>query len=385
MKRTAPSLRRALLFALSMMALGAPCCAGSALSPASKVEGLRVLAVTADRPYAQPGDRVTFRMTYADAPGDGRGPRPIEVTWVGGCVNPPVGVDEHLGCGPQWLEAYLKGISSEAGNDPEPGNAPEPDDDPDADNDARGNYDRDVVTAEQSAEKNGAPDALSFTLTVPSDILDSAQTAETGTVFSTIYVLFTACAGTTRPASAPAEAGFPLECVGENGEVLGADSFVVGYTQIYVFKDARSNENPVVRGITLDDEAIAEGEDTLPTVPRCGALKNEELQGCTRTEPGDKCATFEIEALVDDSAELDVESALLGGPPVREAIWVDYYADGGELSQSRRLVSDTVRGFQEEHGVTWTPPSEPGIVSLWAVVHDTRGGASVTRRQVRVE
>ncbi|MGK4005266.1 hypothetical protein WMF31_21735 [Sorangium sp. So ce1036] len=367
MTRTASPLRRALLFALSMMALGAPCCAGGGLSPASEVAGLRVLSVTADLPYALPGEDVTLRMTYADAPGDeaGRGPRPVEITWLGGCVNPPVGVDEHLGCLPQWLDTYLKVVAGT--------------------NDGEGLFHREVVTAEQSAEKNGVPDALSFTLKVPTDILASAETAETGTVFSTAYVLFAACAGATRPASAPEEAGFPLECVGEDGEVLGADDFVVGYTQVYAFKNGRRNGNPVVRGLALDDVAIAEGEDALPTVPRCGALKEDAPQGCSRPEPGDECTTFEIEALMDDSAERDDESAGLGGPAVREAIWVDYYTDGGELSRSRRLVSDTVTGFQEEREVTWTPPSEPGVVSLWAVVHDTRGGASVTRRQVRVE
>lgn len=366
MKPTAPPARRALLFALSMMALGAPCCAGGDWSPSSDVAGLRVLAVTADRPYADRGEDVTFRMTYADEPGQASdAPRSLEVTWLGGCVNPPAGVDEHLGCLPQWLRTYVEVASGTK--------------------DREGLFHQEILSAEQSAQQNGAPDALPFTLKVPSDVLKSAEPTETGTVFSTAYVLFAACAGTTRQASAPEEAGFPLECVGPDGRVLGADSFVVGYTQIYVFGDSRNNENPPVRGLALDEAEIEEGEDKAPTVARCVRPEGgEEPQGCSRREPGDGCTTHEIEALVDDIAEEDEESGGLGAL-VREAIWVDYYADGGEFSSARRLVSDTAAGYREDHAVTWTPPSEAGLVSLWAVVHDTRGGSSVTRRLVRVE
>ncbi|XYI02636.1 hypothetical protein ACMHYB_23925 [Sorangium sp. So ce1128] len=366
MKRTAPPGRRALLFALSVMALGAPCCAGGDWAPSSTVEGLRIVAVTADRPYAAPGEDVTLRMTYADAPGEASdGSRPVEITWLGGCVNPPAGVDEHLGCLPQWLGVYLT----------LPPGATE----------REGLFLKDALTAEQSAAQNGAPDARQFTLKVPSDILKSAEPTETGTVFSTAFVLFTACAGTTRPAAEPEKAGFPLECVDGDGRALGADSFVVGYTQIYVFGDRRPNQPPPVSGLTLDETVIEEGEEKAPTVARCvGPEGNEEPQGCSPREPGDGCKTYEIEALVDDVAEEDVESGGLGAL-VREAIWVDYYADKGEFDGTRSLVSDTVTGYREDHAVTWIPPSEPGLVSLWAVVHDSRGGVSVTRRFVRVE
>jgi len=116
MKRTRLPARRALLAALSTLALGIPCCSGSDLAPSSEVEGLRVLAVTADNPYPARGTPVTFRMTYADALGDADGaPRKVEVAWIGGCVNPPVGVDEHLGCLPQWLGTYIAGMSPQPG------------------------------------------------------------------------------------------------------------------------------------------------------------------------------------------------------------------------------------------------------------------------------
>ncbi|WP_437320798.1 hypothetical protein [Sorangium sp. So ce385] len=468
MKRTALPARRALLAALSTLAVGIPCCAGSDMAPSSEVKGLRVLAVTADAPYAAAEELVTFRMTYADAKGAEDGaPRKVEVTWVGGCVNPPVGVDEHLGCIPQWLGTYAAGIvanpggggggaggnggeggagnggsggdggsagaggdggSAGAGGDGGSAGAGGDGGSAGAGGDGGsagagggnggaggaggsggaggdggsgdggsggasgdgGSEERAVPFAQQEIgpEKSGEPDAVSFTWKLPKDILKGARPTETGTVYSSAYVLFAVCAGTTRVASAPEKAGFPLECVGDDGTVLGPDSFVVGYTQVYVFKKERRNANPPIDGFTLklDDKDVMPGEDGLPVVKRC-VRSEEQAQGCGRTEPAeDECTTYEIEAVVPEmAAEVDEEAAGLGGPPAREAIWVDYYTDGGEFDGARRLVNDTTGASREGNGTTWTPPSEPGRVSLWAVVHDTRGGASVTRREVQVE
>jgi hypothetical protein len=367
MKRTTLPARRALLVALSTLALGVPCCAAGDLAPSSEVTALRVLTVTADNPYAAPGEDVTLRMTYADALGAaGDKPRPVQVTWLGVCVNPPVEVDEHLGCLPQLLGALPGGGASNGEGWPSV-----------------------FEQVDVPAEMSGVPDQVPFTLRVPDDILLTARPTETGTVYSTAYVFFAVCAGKVRPAPAPAETGFPVECIGDDGAALGADSFVVGYTQVYVFADGRTNENPPVGGLTLKldgNEVEPQGADNIPIVARCAPPEGAPAEGCGRTEPGgDECTTYDIDALVEDVAEVDVEAAGLGGPPVREAIWVDYYTDGGGFDGARRLVSDTATGFRKDHGTTWTPPSEAGLVSLWAVVHDTRGGASVTRRVVKVE
>lgn len=363
MKRTASPVRRALLFALSILALGAPCCGGGDMAPSSRVAGLRVIAVTADKPYAQKGDTVTFRMTYADRPaGEDTDPRPVQVLWLGGCVNPPAGVDEHLGCLAQLGELF---------NSMTPGGRG-----------ASELFDQQEVPAEQS----GVPDAVSFTMRLSEDILDEAEPTETGTVFSTAYVLFAVCAGTTRFVAAPRAGELPLECVGGDGEVLGAEGFVVGYTQVYVFGDDRRNTNPPIDRFTLDGEVIEEGGE-VPVVARCDVSGGaEEAEGCGRNEPSDSCTSYKLQAIVNQGvAEKDDESSGRDGTLVHEAIWVDYYADGGSFSGARRLVSDTAAGYREDHAATWTPPSEPGLVSLWAVAHDTRGGASVTRRIVRVE
>ena len=70
---------------------------------------------------------------------------------------------------------------------------------------------------------------------------------------------------------------------------------------------------------------------------------------------------------------------------LRESIYVNYLTDGGSLSGSTQLISHPLLGHQIPRAVEWTPPAEPGIVSIWAIVHDVRGGTSVARRFIRVE
>ncbi|WP_437872597.1 hypothetical protein [Sorangium sp. So ce363] len=446
MKRTRLPSRRALLAALSTLALGIPCCSGSDLAPSSEVEGLRVLAVTADEPYPARGTPVTFQMTYADALGDADGnPRNVEVTWIGGCVNPPVGVDAQIGCLGQWLGTYMTAMAPPQGGEGGGGEGGGANDGGGGANDDggggnanggggnggsaggggnanggggtngdSGNDGQEEQTAlfkRQGLESglSGKPNAASFTWTLSSDILrreDAAYTA-IGTKYSSAYVLFAVCAGKTRPSPALSAAlaavltgadpsaaladglGIPLECVDEDGRVLGPDSFVVGYTQVFVFQDSdqRANTNPPIDDFTLklDDKEVALGESGLPVVEPC-IRPETKAQGCGPAEPdADDCTTYDIDVIVpSDAADVDVEATGLGGPPAHEAIWVDYYTDGGGFDGARRLVSDAVTGPGERHGTTWTPPSKPGRVSLWAVVHDTRGGSSVKQIEVEV-
>ncbi|WP_437986691.1 hypothetical protein [Sorangium sp. So ce117] len=445
MKRTRLPSRRALLAALSTLALGIPCCSGSDLAPSSEVEGLRILAVTADKPYPARGTPVTFQMTYADALGDANGnPRNVEVMWIGGCVNPPVGVDAQIGCLGQWIGTYMAAMAPPQGGGGGGGNGGGGNggsanggggnangdggnggsanggggaNDGDGGN-GGGNGGQEEQTAllkrqELESELSGKPNAASFTWTLSGDILrrEDAATTASGTKYSSAYVLFAVCAGKVRPSpplSAALEAlqtgadpsaaladlagdglKIPLECVDEDGRVLGPDSFVVGYTQVFVFQDSdqRANTNPPIDGFTLklDDKEVALGESGLPVVEPC-IQPETKAQGCGPAEPdADDCTTYDIDVIVpSDAADVDVEATGLGGPPAREAIWVDYYTDGGGFDGARRLVSDAVTGPGERHGTTWTPPSKPGRVSLWAVVHDTRGGSSVKQIEVEV-
>src|SRR4051812_9568962 len=98
--RPAP-VRRLLLAGGACAAMAAPAlssgCNGG-FERVSKIDGLRVLAVVADKPYANPGDTVTFKMHYEDVnPIDkAAGPRKIQITWLAGCYDPAG--DAYYGC-----------------------------------------------------------------------------------------------------------------------------------------------------------------------------------------------------------------------------------------------------------------------------------------------
>jgi hypothetical protein len=346
----AKSFRRAALASLAALTVGAPCCGGGDFGSPAEVTELRVLAVTADKPYAAPGDTVTFGLTYADALGSE--PRPLSVMWIGGCVNPIA--DDYLGCFAQFPQSFAAGL---------------------------------VASQMVAADQSGVPNAVTFAMPLREDILNTPLIAESGAPFSVAYAFFIVCAGTIQPTAV--EEGvesFPLECIeAGTGKKLGAESFVVGYTQVYVFADGRPNTNPPVLGMKLDGTDIPEDAESAPVVENClVATSPQEGGGCGQPAAGD-CKTYKVQAIVEDVAEVDPESSKPGDPPVKEAIWIDYFTDKGDITGFRQLVNDTVTGYKPEPATTFTPPAEPGLVNLWAVVHDARGGSSVIRRVVRVE
>ncbi len=395
---TPPSRRgvRALLAFAAALALAMSCSPG--FEPPSKVTGLRVLAITTDRPYARGGDEVTLAMTVTDglasrlanekangtasggggaggagmggaAGGGGSGmaegaPRPLQILWLGGCFDPPG--DQYFLCFEQ-LAALFADLGR--GGLPPAGL---------------------VSLATTDPASDGVPDAHTFTLLLPEDIVTRRPKPSTGPHYGIAYVFFAACAGTLVPA-APAQLGsavpeFPLACLDADGNPQGAESFVPGYTQIYAFADERENLNPPTDGLELDDVALSSDPSLAVVVPRCTVTEAERRSAsCSREQPLDACTKHRIDALVPDVAELVPDGKDESGKLLRETIWVDYFADGGDFDTQIKLVSDARVGYLDEHGTEWTPPSEPGLYSLWAVTRDQRGGSSVVRGFVRVE
>lgn len=351
--------RRMLLAALATSAIAAPaissgCVAG--FDPPSVVRGLRVFAVVADKPYARPGDTVNFTIHYQDAASDpDEGSRPITIFWLGACEN-PVG-DDYYGCYAQFEE----------------------------------------LAAQFEHWRPGMPlpslDGMSigigetYSVTLGEDILSSRERPASGPHYGTAYVFFVACAGTIGLVEdqGTGRAGtFPVGCFDAENRRLGAEGFVPGYTQVYVFDDGRTNANPEIQALTLDGVPLPEDFGDIPTVPRCPIRAEERREvGCSAPDPFTECTTYELDVLVaPDAAEPDPDSQIT---PLREILWVDYFADQGDLDASIKLVSDATTGHVDDHAVKWVPPAEPGIATLTAVLRDARGGASVVRRLVRVE
>jgi hypothetical protein len=321
--------------------------------PPADINSLRILLVQADRPYALPGDTVTFRMQYADGRDfeAGQSIAPIVVTWIGGCWNPPG--NDYYGCY-ESLGQLFEGL--QAGQIP--------------------------------PEIAIGPGLTDFAITVPTDVLSGVGTPATGARAALGFVFFIVCAGQLGPVqqSGETEAGaFPIGCFDENGRELGSDGFVPGYTQIYVFEDGRLNANPVVNGITYDGEFL-DPAGAPPQIKRCDVTDEERNKsGCSAIDEFTECTTVKFDVAVpDDVAEIDPDAFDANGEPLREVVWVSYFTDGGDFDSATKLLSDASKGIQGDHGTEWVPPEEPGLYTVWAVVRDNRGGSSIVEQLVTV-
>jgi hypothetical protein len=80
------------------------------------------------------------------------------------------------------------------------------------------------------------------------------------------------------------------------------------------------------------------------------------------------------------SAEPDDVARLRDGSDVTEQMWINYYADDKvEMGTAVKLLNDATTGFNDDHGTTLKAPKEAGEFRVWAVAHDSRGGASWAR------
>ena len=366
----APRWRRLVLGSLALGLFALPSCAAGYDSP-SKVSSLRFLALTADHPYALPGQEVALRMTVDDglgAPDDpAHAPRDLQILWIGGCFDPAA--DAFYLCFQQLAEelaALGQGTPPPAGL---------------------------VQVGLLPGSRSGEPDAVEYRLTMPDDIVTRRPAPPSGPHYGIAYVFFAACAGKLAPVDLSTYQGYvpdqgisiPLQCLDAAGNAQGADSFAVGYTQIYVFADGRQNANPPIDGMTFDGADMPEGTTSIPVVPACALTDAErKAKGCGR-EGLAACQGYDVNALIGDVAELNTGATDVDGSPLREIVWVDYFADRGDFGDELMLVSDAKTGYQATHDTLWYPPAEPGLVSLWTVARDQRGGSSVIRRFVQVQ
>jgi hypothetical protein len=353
-------LARCVLGALALSTLAAPAvapgCAAS-FDPPNRVTTLRVLTITTDKPYAAPGDEVIFKMTYHDGYEDeaGSGPRPVQITWLGGCFDPQL--DQYFACYEPLAEVFEQV--------------------------AAGQLSPDGLVAQ-------GPGLDTFKLKIPEDIISRRPVPDVGPHYGIAYVFFAACAGTVKPVL-PDGTGrapdFPLGCF-DGDTRLGAESFVPGYTQIYAFADGRVNQNPQIQGITLDGTEMPSDDDfdKVPVVKACPLTDDERrTPSCTQDDVS-SCTTYELKALVDPSvAEIDPDATGEEGGALTETVWISYFTDAGDIGPGIKLVNDAVAGFNPELQVSFIPPAEPGFTSIWAVLRDARGGSSVVRRFIRVE
>lgn len=341
-------MNRVLTSLLGALALTTAVGCGPQFDAPSEVKTLRVLGVKKDKPYAQPGDTVSLDMLWHDP----KGRKDIQTMFLGGCVNPPG--DLYYGCFLQYGQSAAKGM---------------------------------FPPFEQN--KN------SFQVTLPKDIISARGDVEPGQPRYGLYIVFFAvCSGTIQlqmdAKPGQGSEGLPIVCLDKDGQALGSDDFVVGYTSIYSF-DGVSNANPTFQ---LNDAgqttfSVAGGKDIVADCvgAACQGAAAVEVD-CKETpercvapckDDGDpSCPAIEVKPAIDVQQERDAVSSELFKNEVTEQMWINYYVDHGGISDAR-LLNDTNSGWNNEYRAQLRAPKDAGPVQVWAVIHDNRGGMDFAR------
>jgi hypothetical protein len=323
--------------------IGAAACSEPDFDPASRVASVRLLASQADAPFARPGEPVHVQVLAAD----GRaGPvaAPMRVFWLPApCVNPAG--DDYFAC----FDAY---DVSRAGGGAGPGGIPL------------------VAGADATPFLVDGP---AFSFAMPSDAIASHATP-LGAVapYGIAFAFVVACAGHVAlvPRDAANVQSSPFACFDAANAPVPPSDFAVGFASVFAYESLR-NANPAIDGVTFGGRPVDAAAGVSPR--RCTSAT---LADCPKTA---------LDAVVpdgsDEASPLDLDAH---GAPLREQIWVDYYATSGKLADDGRVLYDPVRGKLAE-ATTYQSPQQTATGTLWVVVHDNRGGASWLTFPLRVQ
>lgn len=340
------------LLAAVLVGLFGLACGGSGFDAQSKVNSVRMFGVRADKPYAKPGETVTFDVLAADGRKDKT--RPLKIFWIPVvCVNPRE--DLYYACfipsqlpdggtiaGGSRLEAPFPSDGGGAGD----GGAPS----------ARVTGLSSIPTGIDLS--SFLQQGTTFSFQMPTDVIvERAGSAPYG-----LAIVFNiACAGQVRFAerSGSNPQQVPIQCTDENGTPLGADDYVIGINRVYSYAD-RTNTNPVVEKVTLDGAPVDLTKGI--TVDHCVASRRSD------------CKAVKLDVRVSD-ASWEVNPSE-DGKVSHEQIWATYYSDLGDLKDDARLLFDATKGRVSGSEIEYRAPYDPGEGTVWIVVHDNRAGAA---------
>jgi hypothetical protein len=365
------------LFCLTFAAAGVAC-GPSDFDPASLIESVRILASRSDKPYAPPGATIHSQVLAVDARPDASTNEPMVVYWLPFvCVNPP-------------NDAYYACFSPFEAN---PGNVAQAGLGVDGggpatitsaisvwDGGAEAGVSGSGLGSLPSSALRSLPTGVDISqylikgaraqFQLPSDIVTSHRPAKGTTPYGLAVVFNIACAGHIEilplDPSNPNPEQIPIGCFNAEHAQLTANDYVLGYTEVFAY-DSLTNANPIISSFSFRDasvplDAAAEAGVTFPYCP-AGTKKCPD--------------NIAVLGVPDASWERDPQNP--GGPdggPLGEQIWVDYYTTMGTLSDDAILVFDPTEGrVAAPH-----PENIQGITAkqrgtLWAVLHDNRGGA----------
>jgi hypothetical protein len=349
------------LLAAMLAVLGAIVACGGGFDPQSKVDSVRLFAIKADKPYTKPGESVTLEALYTDARKEK--PRALKNYWIPViCLNPRD--DLYYLCfippqGDAGARFFPGGVDASVpdGGVPDAG----------AGAGAGG-----ILSQIPRGVDLGPflPQGNTFTFTMPQDAVEPRQGSGP---YGLAIVFNLLCAGKVilvdlDPAGGPQQV--PLQCVDEENQKLPPADYVIGISRVYAY-DTKTNENPVIEGMTFDGEEV-------------DFAKGIEVETCKGVEKRANCPGHNIVVRVSEASWEQNPGETAGGASLREQIWVAYYGDHGDFQDVARLLFDTTKGRVAESDNVWRAPYDPVDGTIWAVVHDNRGGAAWVVVPVRV-
>lgn len=313
-------------------------CGPAAFDPISKIESVRVLAASADEPYAKPGDTVTLTIDAVDA--RPLGGEPMKIYWLPLLCEDPAS-DLYYACFSSLVTPSGAGDGGLPGGGVFPPNL-------------------DVTDFLTQGPK--------MTFTMPLDVIDKHPPVQGAALpYGTVFWFAMACAGRVRTLAIDPEAGngqtVPLGCFDDQGNQLGPDDYVFTYMRVYAYADA-TNANPEIDGVVFDGQTIDASQGVV--VSRCDPNVAGSCDGhaLNVTVPP---ASWEL--ATGTPVEPD-------GTQLHEEIWADYFTTFGDLDSDGKLLYDARTGHVPGSDNVWFAPSTPGQGRLYVVVHDNRDGAS---------
>lgn len=313
-------------------------CGGGDFDPQSKVDSVRMFGVRADKPYAKPGDTVELEVLLTDARKEK--PAELKLYWIPlVCMNPRDDLyylcflpgDGGVDAGASFVPGGDGGLPAQAG-----------------------------LSGIPTGVDLGPflPQGNKFSFKMP----DNAILPREGSDPYGLAVIFNvACAARLEfspvdPAQGPQQV--PIKCTDANGVQLTPKDYVIGISRVYAY-DTRTNTNPII------EAAIKDG---VPIDLAAGIT----VEPCREAKRAD-CKDINVDIRVPDQSweENPAETT-----SVREQIWVDWYSDIGDFSDDARLLFDTKKGRVSDSFDKFHAPADPQDGTIWAVVHDNRGGAS---------
>lgn len=334
---------------LAAVVIGALFACGDGFDPVSKVDSVRLFAVRADRPYARPGDTVTLDALVTDRRKNTS--RAAKLYWIPiVCLNPTE--DLYYLCfappgdgGRQAGATRLLPVGPLA--------------DAGAEGGAGGTPFTSIPTGVDLAPF--LPQGPTFSFRMPDDAIQPRQGTDP---YGLAIVFNILCAGQVRLAERDPGGGVqqvPVLCTSDDGVQLPPSDYVIGISRVYSWAE-RTNTNPVIEKVTLEDKDVDITAGI--TLERCTAAKESD------------CKENKIDIRVSDSSWEDNPADITRDGPLREQVWVDYYSDLGKADSEARLLFDARTGRVSESAVTFRASKDVRDGTLWAVVHDNRGGAA---------